>query len=288
MNKIPVPAYDDALAIASLANNDKVKSHPHLQPLVPVIQGAYAQYVAAAGNAFNVTKVPLSAQIEDYLKNHYKSPNKDIAYITTMRGNSGHKTCPMCGSFLCGTLDHLLPKTSYAAFAVFSKNLVPACKCNEKRKETLIGKLPNQRVLHPYFDNCLSDRLLGAEFSALGPVPLVTLKVQVPATHADYSAICFHVRSIVEQTSIKNWLLTQWDKLCRKPSLVVRELKRDPPSLPALRDLLLEERACLDEYHESKNNWESIFITGLLDGPVTNWLYGKLLAPGRLPDGSLV
>jgi hypothetical protein len=287
MNKIPLPICDDAAAFAALAANPDVASHPALSPLVATIQAAYQQYVAVGGNVYNVATVPLAPDIAGYLRSHYRYPNKDLAHITSMREETEHKPCPMCGSFHSGTLDHLLPKNSYAAFAVFSRNLVPACKCNTKRKETLIGPLANQRILHPYFDNCLAERLIGADFSALAPVPLVALKLQVPATHPEYAAISFHVQKIVERSGIKNWLTARWAKLCRKPSLIVRELKKNPGSPAQLQDFLLRERDMLDESHESKNNWESVFITGLLEAPVTNWLYTRMTMPGRPVDGPL-
>jgi hypothetical protein len=288
MNKIPQPPYDDAAALASLAANPDVASYPHLIPLIPTIQSAYTQYTAAGGNAFNVALVPLAHQVSVNLRKNYKSPNKDLTHITSMRKETEHKPCPMCGSFHSGTLDHLLPKNTYAAFAIFSKNLVPACKCNSKRKETLTGPLANQRILHPYFDNCLAERLIGADFTALGPVPLVKIKLQVPATHPEYAAIDFHVQSIVEESAIKNWLIARWAKLCRKPSLVVRELKTNPASLVQLQDILARERDELDESYESKNNWESVFITGLLEPSVTAWIYSQMTKLGRLPNEPLV
>jgi hypothetical protein len=49
----------------------------------------------------------------------------------------------------------------------------------------------------------------------------------------------------------------------------------------------LDERNLLDESHGSKNNWESVFITGLLEDAVSTWLYDRMLEPGRLPDGAL-
>lgn len=287
MNKITLPACDDAAAFAALANNDKVASHPSLKPFVAAIQTGYTHYVNNGGNPFTVANVPLSANIADYLRKHYNSPNTDLAHITLMREETEHQPCPMCGSFHRGTLDHLLPKNTYPAFAIFSRNLVPACKCNSKRKEILKGPLPDQRILHPYFDDCLAERLVGADFTALGPIPRVGLKLQVSITHPDYAAIDFHFRSIVERTAIRNWLRDRWVKLCRKPSLVVRALRQNPAALADLKDILIEERNLLDESHSSKNNWESVFITGLLEDAVSTWLYDRMLEPGRLPDGPL-
>lgn len=70
--------------------------------------------------------------------------------------------CPMCGSLHSGTLDHIFPQSDYPEFAVFSRNLVPACKCNSKRQNDLLGDGQGERILHPYYDVCLGERLLSA------------------------------------------------------------------------------------------------------------------------------
>ncbi|MYN26978.1 hypothetical protein [Duganella levis] len=288
MRKIPLPVYNDNNAFTALAGNSGVSSYPNLQPILPIILAAYQQYVIAGGNANAVLAVPLAQNIADYLRGHYSSPNQDLAHITTMRNESEHASCPMCGSLHSGTLDHLLPKNGFPAFAVFSKNLVPACKCNIKRKEILLGPLPNQRILHPYFDLCLDDRLIGAEFTALGAVPLVAIKLQIPLTHLEFAAISFHVEKIVDRTGIKKWLGARWAKLCRKPGLVIRELKKNPTSLSNLVTVLQRERDNLDELHDGKNNWESVFVTGLLELPVRTWLYNRMIQPGRPANGPLI
>jgi len=50
-------------------------------------------------------------------------------------------------------------KTDFPAFAIFGRNLVPACKCNSKRSTLLIGPNPGERILHPYYDDVLGERL---------------------------------------------------------------------------------------------------------------------------------
>lgn len=288
MNKIPRPTFDDHAALQKLSNNPRIGSYPHLQGAVATIQQGYAQYVAARGNAFTVAPVDITSTTGDLLKAHYKNPPKDLEHINTLRKDTEHLVCPMCGSFHRGTLDHLLPQDSYTAFAVFSLNLVSACKCNSKRQNVLIGPNANERILHPYFDDCLAERLAAAHFEDLGPVPRVGLRLLVDNAHTEYAAIAFHFRSIVEQTAVKGYLRDQWIDLCRKPSLVVRELKRNPPTLEVLREILEKELDMLDDKHQSKNNWNSMFLAGLLDQHVLHWLFQQLHAPSRLPNDPLI
>lgn len=288
MNKIPRPTYDDHAALQNLANNQRVGSYPVLQGAVAAILQGYTQYEAAHGNAFNVAPVVVSSAVEAHLKAHYKKPPKDLEYITLLRELTEHLACPMCGSFHRGTLDHLLPQDSHEAFVVFSLNLVPACKCNSKRQEVLIGINADERILHPYFDDCLAERLIAAHFDDLGSVPRVGLRLLVDNTHPEYSAINFHFCHIVKRTAITQHLRDMWINLCRKPSLAVRALKDNPPTLEALREILSEELEMLDDIHRGKNNWNSIFVSGLFDPLVSQWIFQQMHANGRLPNDPLI
>lgn len=288
MNRITRPTIDDHAALQSLADNELVRSYPHLKDAVADILTGYVQYEVAGGNAFNVAEVRITPEVSSFLKAHYKSPPKDLKHITALRKKTEHRACPMCGSLHRGTLDHLLPQISHGAFAVFSGNLVPACKCNSTRNDLLTGPNADERILHPYFDDCLAERLVAAHFEDLGPVPKVGLRLCVDDTHPNYAAIDFHFRSIVQRTSIKGHLMDRWVDLCRKPSLAVRELARNPPTLVALKKTLENELELLDDVHQGKNNWNSIFVAGLLAPDVTNWLFQQFHAQGRLPDKPLI
>ena len=288
MNNIPRPTFDDYTALQNLANNKNIGSYPNLQNFVACIHQGYQQYEAARGNAFIVSTVVISPAVEKYLKAHYKTPPKDLKHITELREGSEYLVCPMCGSLHSGTLDHLLPQGGYAAFAIFSLNLVPACKCNSKRGELLVGPNADERILHPYFDHCLAERLIEAHFEDLGPVPKVSIRLCIDDTHPEHSAIVFHCRSIVERTAVTQYLRDRWIDICRKPSLVVRALEHNPQTRDELQQILEKELDMLDDLHRGKNNWNSIFVAGLLDKNVLRWLFMQLHMPGRLPDDPLI
>lgn len=287
MNKVQLPTYDDSAAFDSLSKNTRLKSYPRLQPLVGTVQASYTQYLAVNGDPTLVQNQPISAAAATFLKEHYAKPPVDLAHITDMRESTEHLVCPMCGSTHSGTLDHYLPKTGFPIFSVFAKNLVPACKCNSKRKETLLGANPGERLLHPYFDDCLGERLASARFEDLGAVPRVSLVLMVSNAHPNYSAISFHVRSIVQRSAVVKYLADRWSSLFRKPSLVVRAFAENIGTQAEIQDLLEEERAALDDLHRGKNNWNSIFVSGLLDPTLLAWLAKRLSMPGRAPDGPL-
>lgn len=287
MNKVQLPAYDDSTAFDNLSKNKRLGSFPQLQPLVATVQAGYVQYVAVNGSPTLVQNHTINAAAAAFLKGHYASPPADLAHITKMRESTEHLVCPMCGSMHSGTLDHYLPKNGFPIFSVFSKNLVPACKCNSKRSETLLGANPGERVLHPYFDDCLGERLVCARFEDLGEVPRVSLVLLIPSTHPLHSAIAFHVRSIVQRSAVVRYLADRWSSLFRKPSLVVRAFAENITTQAEVQVLLEAERDSLDDLHKGKNNWNSIFVNGLLDPIVVAWLASRFATPSRVPDSPL-
>jgi len=287
MNKVQPPPYDDAAAFASLSNNARLGSHPQLQPLVSTVQASYVQYVAVNGAPTLVQNPPISNASATFLKGHYADPPADLAHITQMRESTKHLVCPMCGSMHSGTLDHYLPKNGYPIFSVFSKNLIPACNCNCRRGEILFGPNPGERVLHPYFDNCLGERLVSAHFEDLGAVPKVSLVLLVSGAHPNYPAISFHVDSIVKRSAVIGYVRDRWSKLIRRPSLIVRAFARNIATEAEVQAILAGERDCLDDLHGGKNNWDSIFLSGLLDPQVTAWIAGRFAVPGRVAGSAL-
>jgi 5-methylcytosine-specific restriction endonuclease McrA len=71
--------------------------------------------------------------------------------------------CPFCCYGPVETLDHILPKTQYPAFAVKPTNLVGCCdRCNRLKSEA-VPTGPGDLYLHPYFDNVEYANWLKAE-----------------------------------------------------------------------------------------------------------------------------
>lgn len=252
------------------------------------IKAGYHQYVAASGNATAVDNVPLPPRIQRHLRSLYASPPADIAYIHEIREESDAACCPMCGSFHSGTLDHFLPKTNYPVFAIFGRNLVPACICNSKRTALLVGPAPGERILHPYFDDILRERLFVADFDDLGSVPQITLELLLDTNDPHFAAVQFHMANVVERTSILRHIRTSWTNMLRRPSLAAAELRNAPATRQQLREILSYERDRQDDTHGSRNNWFSVFIGGLLEDRVLDWLFAAFQRPGRQDDGPLV
>lgn len=288
MNRLDPPDYcDDDAALDALKLNKRLKCYPELGPQVPAIKDAYAQYVAASGNAHTVANVALPDPIKAQLKALYASPSNELRHINRIREDSDANCCPMCGSFHSGTLDHLLPKSDYPVFAIFGRNLVPACRCNSKRSDRLTGGA-SERILHPYFDDVLRERLFTARFEDLGPTPRITLRPLLDAGDPQAAAVRFHITNVVERTSILRFLRKTWMDLLRRPSLAAAELREAPPSRQALKDVITSELDRQDDTHASRNNWQSVFLAGLLDDAVLDWIFSAFGRPGWEPDGPLI
>jgi len=81
--------------------------------------------------------------------------------------------CPYCNHRNVGTLDHFLPKSEYPVLAVTPCNLVPACmECN-KRKGDYRPTVPNDVLIHPYFENFARETWLTAEIQQQGPAAIL-------------------------------------------------------------------------------------------------------------------
>lgn len=79
-------------------------------------------------------------------------------------------TCPLCGHRPTGSLDHVLPKTTFPMLAVTPINLVPSCvKCNTTKLEG-VARTPETVLLNPYFDDIDGDQWLIAEIQETRPV----------------------------------------------------------------------------------------------------------------------
>jgi hypothetical protein len=288
MNRVAPPTFfDDHAALRALANNRRVRSYPFLADYVDAISEGYAGYAAANGNAHAIENVELSDDVAEFLRSHYKSPPSTISHIGEIRRRSGIRTCPMCGALRAGTLDHLLPKEDFPEFAIFGRNLVPGCSCNTLRGRILLGG-PNERILHPYYDDVLSERLIAARIEDVGPVPQISLRTLLDKSHADYASVAFHIDKLVQRTLLVDYLGAEWIKLVQRPKSLTTHFRRDPPDRVTLVDILEAELDRSDDHHESLNNWDSIFLKGLLDDHVIDWLFERFSRPGRSPGSPLI
>ena len=257
---------DDNENLQAIADNRARDLHHH-PAIVLEILDQYQRYIEAEGNAGNPrapVALRLAPALKRLLKGHYRDPPAELAFIDQFRG-SATDVCPMCGGTNCSTIDHIFPQSQFAEFAFFSWNLVPACGCNVQRNDAYCGDQPGERVLHPYFDACLADRLVRAEITAVEgrfESPNIALLVLMEPDHSARAALSFHLREIVFKTFIERHWIQLWGKLRRGPEMY---FYLPPGAITAeqMTDAVTQKLQDTDAHFGTPNNWDSMLFAGV-------------------------
>ena len=130
--------------------------------------------------------------------------------------------------------------------------------------------------MHPYFDAVLSERIVTARFTDLGPVPHIETSILLDPVHPDFAAVAFHHDSVIMNTSLRSYLSDMWVKLLQRPDGFVTDLRQNPLDRDELIAFIREQRERVDHVRDSKNNWDSVFLSGLMEDHVIDWLYAQL------------
>ena len=146
-----------------------------------------------------MSPIPVGDELKNALLLHYDKPPIALGYIAELRKSASPDICPMCGSPNTGTLDHYLPKKMYPEFAIFSQNLVPACNCNSSRNDDVKGAAAGDRVLHPYFDDCMTQRLVTCSLTGDLNAPAIQL-VAICGDIPERAAVIYHMEVVLKRT----------------------------------------------------------------------------------------
>lgn len=279
VKKINATIVNDEQHLDALAENSGLNatSYPELRREKEVLIRAYRDYVNQRGNPWAIRVPGLSDKLKSGLLSHYNSPPGSINYLERIT-KSSPDVCPMCGGFKPFTRDHILPKANHQVWAIFSKNLVPACDCNLKRGSALKGNpLTQARVLHPYFDDILRQRLLSCEITHKNYTRFDLRISYVDPTHPDIASIKFHTKNIVIKSGAEDWLKGQLSKLKERPSNVVQTLPRSRAlSEDRVREAIVDCLNRTDSLTGTPNNWLSIFCHGLLNSDsISLWVTNR-------------
>jgi hypothetical protein len=179
----------------------------------------------------------------------------------------------MCGAPRPATVDHVFPQQPFKELAIFSRNLVPACfQCNVGRRDRYRGHNPGERVLHPYFDVCLQQRIVRATIAPVDGIfrtPEIDLEVILNANDPLYPAVNYHLQSVVKAAGAISSLEDLWINLQRVP-----DQDRLPhvyfQTLPVgdFTDVDFDRAVDIalhlaDEEFHTRNNWKSMLFAGL-------------------------
>jgi hypothetical protein len=268
MKRLPLPALDDAAVLTQLAAAPRLDLQKYAARM-PAIQQQYQTYVAVGGNASGpgaprALRLPadLKSLLRGYYKRHVSFP--ELHEITTFLSRTA-ECCAMCGSPHPTTLDHVFPKSKFAEFSIFSRNLVPACDCNRLRGVNTRGRRPGQHVLHPYFDDLLTQRLVISEPSAVRQsfaTPRFTLTLQLLATNPWYPALRFHVRNGLRRTRVLDRHGRIWSKIALHPEIHL-DLPNGAVDVAAMNHAIARKVAEADNIAGTPNSWDSMFWSGI-------------------------
>lgn len=278
MKKLPLPLVNDLSIINNFRNNNRVAIATRNLILAEyiMIQSQYDDYHVNSGNPWTCIANKFSSNLSEKLMDYYDSPVEDLSYIADIRANGSADICPMCGSSKTATIDHFLPRTDYPDWAVYSKNLVPACDCNSKRGANVKGNSVLQRVLHPYYDDCLNSRLITAEFGGDFNDPDIYI-ISIFSSSVALQTIQFHIDTVVKKSTCKSWMKAKWASMRRNPSCIISSIpKRSIITKSKLENYLEETLEDRDQEHGTPNNWYSMFIYGIYQSEdAKNWLLNQ-------------
>ncbi|SEK53158.1 hypothetical protein [Ectothiorhodospira marina] len=267
MKRIDPPAIDDIKELQLLANNHGLGSYPGLMNEYIRFRSQYNVYSKSGGNPWNIAPLPISDDLKKALRTHYGSPPQGrLQFLKKYRRGLSPTICPMCGGFGNGTLDHYLPKEDYPEYSFFSKNLIPACNCNSLRGTTVKGVASPARVIHPYYDDFLQDRLYQAVFQGEFSAPSISIEI-IDKSHPEFDILKFHLDEVIKNEATQGWFEKYWSDLSQRPHdklELVLPLPAQDVSGADLKVALERYRNHMDKDHDTPNNWLSIFYTGLI------------------------
>jgi 5-methylcytosine-specific restriction endonuclease McrA len=272
MKYLAPPTQDDAVILKGLAA-DPQKDLRHYPAHVTLILAQYAAYVAAGGNAgcaHAPNPLGLPQPLKTLLRGYYSRREGALVFIREIKRTS-KDVCPMCGSLGSSTVDHVFPKSIFAEFSFFSRNLVPACsECNSKRGNDYRGATADQRLAHPYFDTWLTTRVVMTELAPVNAgyqAPKISLKTALgPPGSPLIDTIAFHLETVIKRTDIDRFFSDFWTKHARKPERYF-SLGPDVPTVPDIRNAVAATLKNRDDHFGTPNNWESMVYAGLLACP---------------------
>lgn len=220
---------------------------------------ANAAYRVAGGNPWQVAPMGLGDDIEVDQRLLWEGRRKG-ARVDAIR-HIRVPCCPMCGSQITGSVDHYLPKETFAEFSILYENLVPACaNCNSAGKGLLYrGDADPERFIHPYYDDWANAALWKVEIEppyeapTFSATPLAGLAAPIP------SIVSFHLKHVLG----KQWLgfnERAWGALPDR--LIGRRPENAPITAEAVR-AELEERQWDADRFDGVNSWISALLRGI-------------------------
>ncbi|ELH7430887.1 hypothetical protein [Escherichia coli] len=246
----------------------------------------YKEYYSCKGAALSINGMFGLNDARESIKKLYKSKGKQLSFIKELRDKNTGKCCSMCGANLSTQIDHFLPQEFFLEYSILSANLIPICKCNQKKGKFTIGDNIDEILLHPRYEKKLSKRIITAKIRNHDGAIEIYLEFNPPKKISNAKGLAFHYEKIVDSDLLITTIRERFYEMKRAPSSVVYTLADRINSPQELRNILFSHLRSFDKRHQSQNNWESIFIHALLEKRTFNWIWRKISAPDRKYDES--
>jgi len=247
-----------------LAANKRLGSYPFLKNNISKIKENYCKYHFNNGFPKTLKKINFTSKEIEAFENHYNSPPKGtLQFIDKTRNKKSKNICPMCGSLSNNTVDHFLPQKKYPEFSFYSMNLVPACSCNNKKNDSVYGVDDDDHFLHPYYNVCMSDKLLTVVFQGDLNCPKISVEL-LDKTHPDHKAIQFHFDNLIRPNGIYDHFDCMYEDMIENPKYYFCLEDGVNVSLVDLENLIKYEIKSHNNKLGTPNNWNSLFYEGFL------------------------
>ena len=277
MQKIQRHVVDDRQCLRDAAANTTIKRkyQKQLQNKLVDVLNAYNDYDMHEGNPHALMPVKMNKVEAHALKLLYGTELGEYVFLDALRTAGKSKLCPVCGSQSGATLDHYLPKTTYPEYSAYSWNLIPACfDCNTHHSDTCSGTAPNERMIHPYYDKFVDQRILSVDITS----PYWGAKVSfVPfgVKGADRDICAWHIENVINKTSGPARIGDIWGNIVRD-KISVQEVFGKHKDLPGLRGAVKSAMLSSDVMFGGKNNWQSALLHGIQKNrSVLNWMLNR-------------
>jgi 5-methylcytosine-specific restriction endonuclease McrA len=198
MRNLIAPPADPAPLFAAIVQAKQLAQRARLTGLAPLVQGLYLAYHNSRNNLESLIPTVLTEEQSDDLKTCYTGETQPLNALKAYIRNHHRDTqptaaalCQYCGlSYEPSTMDHYLPKETFAEFSTLSHNLVPSCgRCNHLKGTAWLDANHSRRIVNFYFDTLPQEQFLFAHVQ-MAPAPVANFSLSnVPAAFGGIEAI---------------------------------------------------------------------------------------------------
>jgi len=187
MLKLQVPTLDPAVCLTNVVSTKTGYTRKLLDGCSAKVTGRYPEYDRLAPTFVGLTPSPLGKRQQGAMKKCYirgrKKVNELFEDLCAEQAGHLHRICPLCGRTGAETADHALPERDFPEFAVYPKNLIPACETCNTKKNKKWRDARGRLFLHAYFDQVPTEKFLYVDVLAVAATGVeIQYRVSPPAT----------------------------------------------------------------------------------------------------------